>query len=66
LGGNIKLEILYLKSKDEKSKRVIKPHFVGDLLYKDKTFLGVEAYCYLRNEARNFRVDRILEMKRAE
>ena len=63
---NKKLEILYLKSKDEKSKRVIKPHFVGDLLYKDKTFLGVGAYCYLRNEDRNFRVDRILEMKRVE
>ncbi|MFW6140695.1 MAG: WYL domain-containing protein [Acidobacteriota bacterium] len=63
---NKNLEIVYLKSKDEKSKRVIKPHFVGDLLYKDKTFLGVEAYCYLRNETRNFRVDRILEMKSAE
>jgi len=63
---NKKLEIVYLKSKDEKSKRVIKPYSVGDLLYKDRTFLGVEAYCYLRSEDRNFRVDRILEMKRAE
>lgn len=63
---NKKLEILYLKSKDEKSKRVIKPHNVGELVFRDKTFLGVEAYCYLRNEDRNFRVDRILEMKRAE
>ena len=63
---NKKLEIVYLKSKDERSKRVIKPYYVGDLKYKDWTFLGVEAYCYLRSEDRNFRVDRILEMKRAE
>ncbi|MFW6131550.1 MAG: AAA family ATPase [Candidatus Aminicenantaceae bacterium] len=66
ISKNGKLEIVYLKSKDEKSKRVIKPQFVGELLYKDKNFLGVEAYCYLRNEVRNFRVDRILEMKKAE
>lgn len=66
ISENGKLEIVYLKSRDEKSKRVIQPQFVGKLQYKDKAFLGVEAYCFLRKEVRNFRVDRILEMKRAD
>jgi len=58
-----KLEIIYLKTKDEKTKRVIEPLRVGQLLYKGKSFIGVEAYCHLRKERRNFRVDRILEIK---
>jgi len=59
-----RLEIIYLKSKDEKSKRIIEPHFVGELVYSNKPYLGVEAYCLSRKEMRNFRVDRILEMNR--
>jgi predicted DNA-binding transcriptional regulator YafY len=58
-----KLEITYLKSDDEKSRRIIKPYEVGEMFYSDKSFLGISAYCLKRKEDRVFRVDRILEMK---
>ena len=57
------LEILYLKTSDVKSRRVIKPREVGERLYLDKSFIGVDAYCLNRRENRVFRVDQILEMK---
>lgn len=57
------LEIVYLKSSDEKTRRTIKPYDVGRKTYLDKPFIGVEAYCMKRKEDRMFRVDRILEMK---
>jgi ATP-dependent exoDNAse (exonuclease V) alpha subunit len=62
----LKLEILYLKKSDEKSRRIIEPKYVGELFYKDIPFLGLEAFCHSRQENRNFRVDRILEMKIAK
>ncbi len=58
-----RLEIVYLKRNDEKSRRVIEPLYVGELSYEGRPFLGLEAYCHSRKERRNFRVDRILEMK---
>ncbi|MBN1283291.1 MAG: AAA family ATPase [Proteobacteria bacterium] len=58
-----KLEIVYLKSSDVKSRRVIRPLEVGEMFYGDWTFLGVRGVCDLRGEERNFRVDRILDMK---
>lgn len=58
-----KLNIVYLKAQDQKSKRTILPSFVGEMEYLGKTYLGVEARCFLRNEERVFRVDRILEME---
>ena len=57
------LEITYLRSKDEKSKRIIKPESVGEMEYKRKAFIGIWAYCLKRKDHRNFRVDRILEIK---
>ncbi|MFQ6071028.1 MAG: zinc-binding dehydrogenase [Candidatus Aminicenantales bacterium] len=58
-----RLEIVYLKKSDEKSRRIIEPLYVGELFYEGRPFLGLEAYCHRRKERRNFRVDRILEMK---
>jgi hypothetical protein len=58
-----KIEILYLKNNDVKSRRVITPTFVGKMEYSGKTYLGMEAFCHLRNEKRIFRLDRILEIK---
>jgi ATP-dependent exoDNAse (exonuclease V) alpha subunit len=58
-----RLEIIYLKKSDEKSRRIIEPLYVGELAYEKWLFLGLEAYCHSRKERRNFRVDRILEMK---
>lgn len=57
------LEIVYLKSNDEKSTRIIGPKEIGDMEYLGKSFLGVSVYDHLRKEDRVFRVDRILEMK---
>lgn len=56
------LEITYLKSEDEKTQRMVSPRFVGDMEYRGKPFLGMEAYCHTRKALRNFRVDRILEI----
>jgi len=60
-----RLSIVYLKSNDEKSKRIVQPKTVGKMQYNGREFLGVEAYCFSRKEDRVFRVDRILEMEEA-
>jgi ATP-dependent DNA helicase PIF1 len=57
------LEIVYLKPNDEKSVRTVIPKSVGEMEYRDKTYLGMRAFCLKRNEMRTFRVDRILEIK---
>ena len=57
-----KLKIVYLKNNDIKSIRVITPHFVGEMAYLDKKYVGIEAFCHERNETRTFRIDRILEI----
>lgn len=57
-----KLEIVYLKTKDEKSRRVILPHYIGELKYQGKKFFGVKAFCSLRADERVFHLDRILEI----
>lgn len=56
------LRITYLKAKDEKSRRVIKPLVMDEMEYNDHPFLGLEAYCMERKDKRTFNVDRILEM----
>ena len=62
--NNQKLKIIYLKANDEKSKRTIKPKYIGDLEYAGKTFLGMKAICLTRGEGRVFKVDRILELEK--
>ncbi|WP_176227190.1 WYL domain-containing protein [Candidatus Hakubella thermalkaliphila] len=57
------LEITYLKPDDSKSRRVIKPGSVQEMEYRGVKFLGLKAYCLQRQADRNFRVDRILEMR---
>jgi ATP-dependent exoDNAse (exonuclease V) alpha subunit len=57
-----RLEMTYLKAKDEKSKRVVEPRFVGQLEYAATPYLGMEAFCLKRRDLRNFRVERILEL----
>ena len=56
------LEIVYLKAKDEKTRRLIKPLVVGDMEYKGHPFIGLEALCMTRREKRVFNVDKILEI----
>jgi len=59
------LEIVYLKPTDEKSTRIIRPEAVGEMAYQGKTYTGLRAYCYKRNDYRTFRIERILEIKEA-
>lgn len=60
------LHITYLKAKDEKSRRTVKPLRMEKMEYSGHPFLGIEAYCLTRKENRIFNVDRILEMKMVE
>jgi len=60
------LEIVYLKSKDEKSRRVIKPLVVGEMEYNGHPFFGLEAVCMTRRAKRVFNVDKILEIAETE
>jgi predicted DNA-binding transcriptional regulator YafY len=60
------LEIVYLKSKDEKSRRVIKPLVIGEMEYNGHPFFGLEALCMTRRAKRVFNVDKILEIAEAE
>jgi len=56
------LDIVYLKSNDEKSRRRIRPLKRGEMEYMGKTFEGLEAYCLSRKDNRVFRIDRILKI----
>lgn len=57
------LEIVYLKSNDEKSKRILTPESIGQMEYLGVNFIGVAGFDSKRQEERIFRVDRILEIK---
>lgn len=57
------LTITYLKANDVKSKRVIHPTFYGEINYRNRKILALEAFCETRNETRMFRVERILEIQ---
>ncbi len=57
------LQITYLKPSDEKTRRTIQPLMMGEMEFQGKTYLGVRAYCLMRQEERTFRVDRILEIE---
>ena len=60
--GRQTIEILYLKARDEKSRRSIRPLAIGEMAYKGHSFLGLQAMCLQRKERRTFNVDRILEI----
>jgi ATP-dependent DNA helicase PIF1 len=60
------LRIVYLKTSDEKSRRIIRPRSLGEIEYLGKTFLGVRAFCLKRHEERTFRVDRMLEIEEVQ
>ena len=63
ISNNCELKITYLKPNDVKDKRVVIPMSVQTESYSGKKFLGMRAYCKLRNDERMFRVDRILEFE---
>ncbi len=57
------LEILYLKAKDVKSRRLIIPKYAGELEYRGRKFPGLKAFCIQSRAERVFHMERILEMK---
>lgn len=61
-----RLEILYLKPSDEKSRRVILPKYVGEMEYLGKKYIGLEGFCFSQNGKRVFRIDRILELNQID
>jgi ATP-dependent DNA helicase PIF1 len=64
--GKKKLDIIYLKTKDEKSKRRVVPTFAGEMEYQGRKFPGLRAFCIKRQDERVFHIERILEMKVVE
>jgi hypothetical protein len=60
------IEIVYLKGQDEKSRRMVRPLFMGDMEYKGYPYLGLTAFCLERREKRIFNVDKILEIAEPE
>ena len=64
IDSQVPLEVTYLKASDVKSTRVILPKTLGEQEYMGKKYVGVCAYCFERKDDRNFRVDRILEIKK--
>jgi ATP-dependent exoDNAse (exonuclease V) alpha subunit len=57
------VEMLYLKSIDEKSKRTIQPVSVGEEEYMGKKFWALRGIDLEKNEERVFSVGKILEIK---
>ena len=57
------VEIVYLKIRDEKSKRTVVPIHAGDMNYQGRKFPGLRAICTDKNGERVFHIERILEMK---
>ncbi|MDR3169467.1 MAG: AAA family ATPase [Candidatus Peribacteria bacterium] len=58
------LEMVYLKSGDQKTTRLITPKKVGTMTFQGKQFEGLEAFCHSAQGMRVFSVRKILEVKR--
>ncbi len=58
-----RLEMTYLKAKDEKSCRQITPLRLYESEFKGHPFLALDAHCHLRDGERVFNVERILSLK---
>jgi ATP-dependent exoDNAse (exonuclease V) alpha subunit len=56
------IKIVYLKPNDEKTERIIIPETIEEMEFSGKRFIGVKAFCKKRNEYRNFRIDRIIDI----
>lgn len=60
------LDIVYLKPDDTKSWRRVQPLSLGTMEYRGRIFEALVAHCFLRQEERCFRLDRILDLKMVE
>ena len=57
------LELVYLNASGEKSTRVIRPEFLGNMEFEGAVYFGVRGFCLKRNEDRTFKLNRMLEVK---
>ena len=57
------LEIVYRQGNDIQTTRIVRPMTLGSEVFKGTSFMGMKAFCTLREEERMFSVDRILEIK---
>jgi GTPase SAR1 family protein len=53
------VEIVYVNSRGEKSRRTIRPHEVGTFSYRGNAYEGVDAYSYKHEERRQYTLERI-------
>jgi len=60
------LLIVYVRSDNEKSRRIVEPRRVGEFSYSGKKFLGLQGYCFKKKDLRTFRIDRILDIELIE
>ncbi|MBI4844043.1 MAG: AAA family ATPase [Nitrospirae bacterium] len=61
-----RLEIIYLKAKDEKSARTVIPLNAGEMEYNGRKFPGLRAFCTSRKGERVFNIEKILGMSIVE
>ena len=62
IDSQTELDMEYLKRNDVRTRRRVRPLEVGMRSYSSKPFLGMRAWCMLRQDERTFRIDRILSL----
>ncbi len=60
---NMSLDIVYLKTNDVTTRRIVIPKSIEEKEYMGRKFTALVAHCTLRRQKRIFRVDRILNMQ---
>ncbi|MDD2565423.1 MAG: AAA family ATPase [Candidatus Gracilibacteria bacterium] len=63
---NRNLQVTFLKSTNEKSKRTLKPEYIGEMECEGTNFLGLEGFCHLKQENRVFKVDNMVDVEVVE
>ena len=57
------IKITYLDSKGAQTERELIPEYIDDMQYGSVKFLGLRAFCKIRQDDRTFRIDRILKVE---
>lgn len=55
----VDVEIVYVNSRGEKSRRTIRPREVGTFSYRGNSYEGVDAYSYKHEERRQYSLERV-------
>jgi predicted DNA-binding transcriptional regulator YafY len=58
-----RIRIVYLKGRNEKSERIIRPLRIAQMIYRGIPFPGLEAYCFSAGDRRTFHLERILSVQ---